>query len=338
MIRVVGVRFKKTGKIYYFDPGAHELACGDQVVVETARGLELGEVAVRPKLVPEDDVVQPLRPVLRRATDTDLRQNEANQGEEQAAFRTGLEKIREHGLGMKLVDVEYTFDRQKLIFYFTAETRVDFRQLVKDLAGTFRTRIELRQIGVRDEAKMLGGIGACGRELCCSTWMSTFEPISIRQAKEQEVALNPDRVLGLCGRLKCCLRYEADTYAELRRELPRVGEVIATSRGPAKVVEVKLLRRRFTVQFEDGDRLELTPEQLKEQTVPAAAAGGGETPGGRERRQGRPAPRQAEGPGRNGASGRGQPAAGGDVQPSRNGRKAAPPTVPHDESAEPQVG
>ncbi|MGI6038043.1 MAG: PSP1 domain-containing protein [Limnochordia bacterium] len=218
MIKVVGVRFKKAGKIYYFDPGELPLAVGIHVIVETARGLEFGEVVVGPKEVPETDIVQPLKQVIRVATEEDFQHLEKNRQKEAKAYDIGLEKIAQHGLPMKLVDVEYTFDNTKVIFYFTADGRVDFRELVKDLAAIFKTRIELRQIGVRDEAKMIGGLGPCGRPLCCVTFLGDFEPVSIRMAKDQNLSLNPTKISGICGRLMCCLKFESDTYQEEEKE------------------------------------------------------------------------------------------------------------------------
>jgi cell fate regulator YaaT (PSP1 superfamily) len=209
MIKVVGIRFKQAGKIYYFDPDQLELLLGDKVIVETARGIEYGEVVVSPKMISENDVVPPLKKVIRKATLEDSQQVEDNANKEKEAFQICLRKITEHQLPMKLVDVEYTFDGNKVIFSFTAEGRVDFRELVKDLAAVFRTRIELRQIGVRDEAKMLGGIGSCGRILCCASFLGDFEPVSIRMAKDQRLSLNPTKISGICGRLMCCLKYES---------------------------------------------------------------------------------------------------------------------------------
>ncbi|HEX3015463.1 MAG TPA: stage 0 sporulation family protein [Desulfobacteria bacterium] len=212
MIKVVGVRFKRAGKIYYFDPDELELTLEDKVIVETARGVEFGEVVVFPKLVSEEEVVPPLKKVIRQASEADCVQVEANHAKESDAFQICLRKIMEHQLPMKLVDVEYTFDGNKIIFSFTAEGRVDFRELVKDLAAIFRTRIELRQIGVRDEAKMLGGVGSCGRVLCCASFLGDFEPVSIRMAKDQRLSLNPTKISGICGRLMCCLKYENCVY------------------------------------------------------------------------------------------------------------------------------
>ncbi|NLY50818.1 MAG: stage 0 sporulation family protein [Firmicutes bacterium] len=211
MQRVVGVRFKKAGKTYYFDPGDRELNRGDNVIVETARGVEFGEVVMSPREVPDEEVVSPLKPVMRVATDEDRQQVKVNKAKEKEAMKICLEKIASHGLPMKLVDVEYTFDNSKIIFYFTAEGRVDFRELVRDLASVFRTRIELRQIGVRDEAKLLGGLGPCGRPCCCSSFLGEFQPVSIRMAKEQNLSLNPSKISGLCGRLMCCLKFESNS-------------------------------------------------------------------------------------------------------------------------------
>lgn len=226
MPTVVGVTFKSAGKVYYFDPAGHSLVFGDWVIVETSRGLEIGQVVITAREVPEEDLVPPLKPVLRAATVDDLAQMGANRQQEQEAFEICQEKINEHGLPMKLIDVEYTFDRKKVIFFFTAEGRVDFRELVKDLARVFRTRIELRQIGVRDEAKMIGGMGPCGRSLCCQSFLRSFEPVSIRMAKAQDLALNPAKISGICGRLMCCLRYESEAYenGECPREKNRSRE------------------------------------------------------------------------------------------------------------------
>ncbi len=264
MIRVVGVRFKKVGKVYYFDPGSLDIEVGDWVVVETSRGIEIGETAVRPKDVPDDDVTQPLRKVLRVAEEADRQKHRTNRAREKEAFETCQSRIASHELPMKLVDVEYTFDDSKVIFYFTSEKRVDFRELVKDLAGRFRTRIELRQIGVRDEAKVVGGVGICGRPLCCSTWIADFEPVSIRHAKDQNLSLNPSKISGACGRLKCCLRFEADTYREIKAELPKIGDLVQTPKGKGKVVDVLIVKESVVVRIEESnDRVELTAKQYK---------------------------------------------------------------------------
>jgi len=224
MIKVVGVRFKPAGKIYYFDPDELDIPANSYVIVETVRGLEYGKAVVSSKEVPEEEVVLPLKKVIRLATDNDLVQMESNEKKEQEAKDICLKKIIEHQLPMKLIDVEYTFDGSKVIFYFTAEGRVDFRELVKDLASVFRTRIELRQIGVRDEAKMLGGIGCCGRVLCCASFLGDFEPVSIRMAKDQNLSLNPTKISGICGRLMCCLKYESDTY-ECNKKCLKIPEI-----------------------------------------------------------------------------------------------------------------
>ena len=231
MYEVVGVRFKKAGKIYYFSPDNIELVKGQCAIVETSRGIEYGEVVVGPKLVPEEDIVSPLKKVIRRATEEDAQKVRENKAKEKEAFDICGEKIEEHKLPMKLVDVEYTFDNSKVIFYFTADGRVDFRELVKDLASIFRTRIELRQIGVRDEAKMIGGLGPCGRPLCCKSFLGEFEPVSIKMAKEQNLSLNPTKISGICGRLMCCLKYEQSHYEEVREHMPRLNSEIITPRG-----------------------------------------------------------------------------------------------------------
>ncbi|NLT95138.1 MAG: stage 0 sporulation family protein [Clostridia bacterium] len=222
---VIGVRFKPAGKIYYFDPDNLEIKVNDKVIVETARGIEYGYVVIGPREISEEEIVPPLKKVLRIATPEDTEQVKANEAKEKDAFKICLEKIAEHNLPMKLIDVEYTFDNSKIIFFFTAEGRVDFRELVKDLAAIFRTRIELRQIGVRDEAKMLGGIGTCGRILCCHSFLGEFEPVSIKMAKEQNLSLNPAKISGICGRLMCCLKYENDVYAQCRKELDRMPKI-----------------------------------------------------------------------------------------------------------------
>jgi len=252
MINVVGVRFKNAGKVYYFDPGDMELSDGDKVIVETVRGLECGEVVGEPRLVPDEEVAQPLKKVIRKATPEDELVVDANREKERRAFKICLEKIAAHGLPMKLVDVEYTFDGSKIIFFFTADGRVDFRELVKDLAGVFRTRIELRQIGVRDEAKMIGGLGPCGRPLCCATFLRDFEPVSIRMAKDQNLSLNPTKISGICGRLMCCLKYEHEVYKTLRQALPPVGSEIDTEVGRGKITELDVLKGIACVKMEDG--------------------------------------------------------------------------------------
>lgn len=266
MFNVVGVRFKKAGKIYYFDPLDYPLAIDDYVIVETARGIEYGKVASHVREVDENDVVLPLKKIIRKANKDDHAQVEENRTDAEHAFTKCVEKIKEHELDMKLVDVEYTFDRNKIVFYFTAEGRVDFRNLVKDLAAIFRTRIELRQIGVRDEAKMLGGIGPCGRMLCCSTFLGDFEPVSIKMAKDQNLSLNPSKISGLCGRLMCCLKYENDEYEEAKSLMPDIGEKIQTPEGPGKVVGLNLLERVLQVSLTDQEQvLEYSWEELESQ-------------------------------------------------------------------------
>ena len=272
MYNVVGVRFKKAGKIYYFDPAEFPLEKDQYVIVETARGVEYGKVVVPVKQVEEHDVVLPLKQVVRPADERDRHQVDENQVESQRAFSLGTEKIIEHALDMKLVDVEYTFDRNKIIFYFTAEGRVDFRDLVKDLAAVFRTRIELRQIGVRDEAKMLGGIGPCGRMLCCSTFLGDFEPVSIKMAKDQNLSLNPSKISGLCGRLMCCLKYENDEYEQAKELMPDMGARISTPDGKGKVVGINLLERVMQVELTEQQRvLDYTLEEIQQHTEKVSA-------------------------------------------------------------------
>lgn len=269
MYNVVGVRFKKAGKIYYFDPGDLSIQKDSYVIVETVRGVEYGKVVIGPKQVDENDVVLPLKKVLRIADQKDRLLVEENRAAAKEAYAVCNEKVTTHQLDMKLVDVEYTFDRNKIIFYFTADGRVDFRELVKDLAAIFRTRIELRQIGVRDEAKMLGGIGPCGRMLCCSTFLGDFEPVSIKMAKDQNLSLNPTKISGLCGRLLCCLKYENDEYESAKKALPDLGQVIDTPLGSGKVVGVNILGRILQINIPELDRVvEYTLDEiLKEGAV-----------------------------------------------------------------------
>ena len=248
MVTIVGVRFKKAGKIYYFNPGDLDIKKNDCVIVETARGVELGEVVIGPKEVPEEDIVAPLKDVIRIMTEEDRAQHLENKEKEKEAFEICLKKIEEHGLDMKLIDAEYTFDNNKVIFYFTADGRIDFRELVKDLAAIFRTRIELRRIGVRDEAKMLDGIGTCGRRLCCSTWLGDFEPVSIKMAKEQSLSLNPSKISGICGRLFCCLKFEHDVYQEVLDKLPGTGSLVETPYGEGRVIEINVLLEQVKVK------------------------------------------------------------------------------------------
>lgn len=250
--RVVGVRFRRAGKIYYFDPGEYHLKPGDQVIVETARGVENGEVVLGPREVSEKEVAAPLKRIIRPATPEDLERIKLKKEKEREAFSICLEKIAAHGLPMKLVEVEQTFDGSKLIFYFTAEGRVDFRELVKDLAAVFRTRIELRQIGVRDEAKLRGGLGCCGRELCCHTWLSDFTSVSIRMAKDQNLSLNPAKISGLCGRLMCCLKFENEIYEEAKIEHPEIGCRVMTPDGEGRVAAVNIFRKAVVVELKES--------------------------------------------------------------------------------------
>lgn len=248
MTRVIGVRFRTAGKIYFFAPGKFNIKQGDSVIVETARGVEFGRVVSGPKEVKDEEVVQPLKPVIRIATEQDSRVEEKNREKEKEAFKICLEKIHKHGLDMKLIDAEYTFDNNKVLFYFTADGRIDFRELVKDLAAVFRTRIELRQIGVRDETKIRGGIGICGRTLCCNTYLSEFAAVSIKMAKEQNLSLNPTKISGVCGRLMCCLTNEEETYEELNSQLPSVGDTVTTSEGLTGTVHsLSVLRKLVKV-------------------------------------------------------------------------------------------
>ena len=267
MTKVIGVRFRTAGKIYFFSPGKFEVKRGDQVIVETARGVEFGNVVMGPKEVKDEEITQPLKTVIRLATEDDRRVEEKNRKKEKEAFQICLEKIHKHGLEMKLIDAEYTFDNNKVLFYFTADGRVDFRELVKDLAGVFKTRIELRQIGVRDETKILGGIGICGRVLCCHSHLSEFIPVSIKMAKEQNLSLNPGKISGVCGRLMCCLKHEEETYEELNRRLPNTGDYVTTDDGlKGEVSSVNVLRQLVKVLVEVNDEKELREykvEQLK---------------------------------------------------------------------------
>jgi cell fate regulator YaaT (PSP1 superfamily) len=260
---VVGVRFKKAGKIYYFDPGELTIPDGEFVIVETVRGVEFGRVVINKKQVSEHDVVLPLKKVIRIAEQKDRLIVDENKQAAKEAYDVCVQKIQSHDLDMKLVDVEYTFDRNKVIFYFTADGRIDFRELVKDLAAIFRTRIELRQIGVRDEAKLLGGIGPCGRMLCCSTFLGDFEPVSIKMAKDQNLSLNPTKISGLCGRLMCCLKYENDEYETAKEQLPDIGSTIKTSDGSGRVVGLNILERIIQVELSDHEQiLEYTLDEI----------------------------------------------------------------------------
>ena len=268
MIKVIGVRFRAAGKIYYFDPVGMEIKTGDNVIVETARGIEFGYVVLGSREVEEDKVIQPLKPVIRMATEEDRRIEARNKEKEKEAFAICLEKIRKRGLEMKLIDAEYTFDNNKVLFYFTADGRIDFRELVKDLAAVFKTRIELRQVGVRDETKILGGMGICGRPLCCHSYLSEFIPVSIKMAKEQNLSLNPSKISGVCGRLMCCLKNEEETYQVLNSKLPNAGDFVTTDDGlKGEVHSVNVLRQLIkvlvTINNDEKEIREYRVEQLK---------------------------------------------------------------------------
>ena len=266
MTKVIGVRFRQAGKVYFFSPGKFHIKQGDKVIVETARGVEFGSVVSGVKEVPDETIMQPLKSVIRIATEEDKRNEERNREKEKEAFKVCLEKIREHDLDMKLINAEYTFDNNKVLFYFTAEGRIDFRDLVKDLAAVFRTRIELRQIGVRDETKIRGGIGICGRPLCCHTYLSEFAPVSIKMAKEQNLSLNPTKISGVCGRLMCCLTNEQETYEELNSRLPAIGDFVTTPDGlKGEVQSVSVLRQLVKVVVNlDDDEKEIREYKSKE--------------------------------------------------------------------------
>ncbi len=250
MTEIIGIRFKEVGKVYFFSPGKKQLNAGDKVIVETARGVECGEVVIPNRMVEDDRVVQPLKTIMRTVTDADLKTLEENKAKEQEIMKVFVKKIEEHKLSMKAIDVEYTFDGSKILFYFTAESRVDFREIVKDLASIYRTRIELRQIGVRDEAKMLGGLGICGRPFCCSSFLGEFQPVSIKMAKEQSLSLNPTKISGTCGRLMCCLKYEQDCYEELLKITPKIDAYVETAEGKGVVVETNILTGVIKVRLD----------------------------------------------------------------------------------------
>ena len=262
MITVIGVRFRPAGKIYYFDPDDLDYTKGQKVIVETARGVEYGEVVITNKQVGKKEIVKPLKKVIRLVTEEDEKVAAVNKEKAQEAFHICKEKIIKHKLDMKLVDVEYTFDNNKMLFYFTSDDRVDFRELVKDLASVFRTRIELRQIGVRDETKMCGGIGICGRELCCNKFLSEFQPVSIKMAKEQNLSLNPIKISGICGRLMCCLKYEEESYQEIKGRLPDVGDIVMTPEGKGQILTVQLLREQLRVAVEKTEKGRTTREVI----------------------------------------------------------------------------
>ena len=268
MINVIGVRFRPAGKVYFFDPAGMDIKTGDHVIVETARGIEVGHVVLGSRAVDESKVIQPLKPVIRMATAADEETERRNKEKEKDAFGICLEKIKKHNLQMKLIDAEYTFDNNKVLFYFTADGRIDFRELVKDLAAVFKTRIELRQIGVRDETKIMGGIGICGRPLCCHTYLSEFIPVSIKMAKEQNLSLNPTKISGVCGRLMCCLKNEEETYEELNSKLPNIGDYVTTDDGlKGEVHSVSVLRQLVkvvvTVGKDEKEIREYPVESLK---------------------------------------------------------------------------
>lgn len=257
MTKVIGVRFRQAGKVYFFAPGKLHIKKGDKVIVETARGVEFGHVVAGPKELPDEEIMQPLKSVIRIATEEDKKNEEKNREKEKEAYDICLEKIRKHNLEMKLINAEYTFDNNKVLFYFTADGRIDFRELVKDLAAVFRTRIELRQIGVRDETKIRGGIGICGRPLCCNTYLSEFAPVSIKMAKEQNLSLNPTKISGVCGRLMCCLTNEEETYEELNSRLPAIGDYVTTHDGlKGEVQSVSVLRQliKVVVTLDDDEK------------------------------------------------------------------------------------
>ncbi len=268
MINVIGVRFRRAGKVYYFDPAGMEIVNGDKVIVETARGVEYGTVVLGPRDVEENTVIQPLKPVIRKATPEDDEIERRNREKEKDAFRICLEKIAKHGLEMKLIGCEYTFDNNKVLFYFTADGRIDFRELVKDLASVFKTRIELRQIGVRDETKIVGGVGICGRSLCCHTYLTEFAPVSIKMAKEQNLSLNPTKISGVCGRLMCCLKNEQEAYEELNGKLPNVGDYVTTNdklKGEVQSVSVlkQTVRVVVTLDHDEKEVREYKVEDLR---------------------------------------------------------------------------
>lgn len=272
MIEVAGIRFKKVGKIYYFAPGNLKLKNDDHVIVETSRGIEYGTVVIASKTVREEDIVPPLKSILRISTPQDDEQIKINREKEQEALKICKEKVLKHNLEMKLIDVEYTFDHNKILFYFSADGRVDFRELVRDLASVFKTRIELRQIGVRDEAKMVGGLGICGRQLCCSLFLSDFEPVSIKMAKEQNLSLNPTKISGTCGRLMCCLKNEQEAYESIIKNTPSVGSLVKTPDGNGSVTAVSVLKGIITVAIDHGDEKQLKDYHVDEVKILKKAA------------------------------------------------------------------
>ena len=271
MVNVIGVRFENAGKLYFFDPGELWPTPGDYVLVETSRGIEFGEVVTGIKEIDDTTLESPLKPVVRIASAEDVQHNKDNKAAEKEAYHVCQKKISEHKLDMKLVSVEYTFDNSKILFYFTANGRVDFRSLVKDLASVFKTRIELRQIGVRDEAKMLGGLGICGRPICCGTFLGDFQPVSIKMAKEQNLSLNPTKISGVCGRLMCCLKYEQDQYEQTRKKMPKVGKEVITPDGPGVVWDLNIIKETVRVRIQKGDSSEVKDYPMDEVQRPGAA-------------------------------------------------------------------
>lgn len=275
MVKVVGVRFKDTGKMYYFEPGEFDLDTGSKVIVETARGIEFGDVVTPVREIEDAEAYQPLKSVVRLATEDDIQRHEENVRKEKEAFDICSDKIRKHELAMKLIDVEYTFDGSKILFYFIADTRIDFRDLVKDLASVFKTRIELRQVGVRDQAKAVGGLGICGRVICCASSAGDFQPVSIKMAKEQSLSLSPTKISGTCGRLMCCLKYEQEAYEDALRRLPGTGSLVDTPRGRGVITEVNLLRETVKVRFENDSEAEMETYRADEITVIQRKKSGG---------------------------------------------------------------
>lgn len=265
---VVGVSFKKAGKVYYFDPAGIDLHEGDLIIAETARGIEFGEIMIEPKDVPEEEIVPPLKRVVRKATESDIAREETNLQREKQAMCICQQKIQAHTLPMKLIDAEYCFDGTQITFYFSSESRVDFRELVKDLAGALKTKVQLHQVGVRDEAKFFGGIGTCGRALCCATFLGGFEPVSMKMAKEQSLFLNPLKFSGICGKLMCCLKYEYPIYREVKLRMPAVGSMLKTPKGQARVVEINVMKETLGVEFEDGLIMHYSLDELE---LPGAA-------------------------------------------------------------------
>ena len=272
---VVGVSFKKVGKVYYFDPAGVDLRDGDLVIAETARGIELGEVMLEPRDVPDEEIVPPLKKIVRKATDADIERDKSNRRKEPRAYSVCQQKIQDHNLPMKLIDAEYGFDGSQVTFYFSAENRVDFRELVKDLASTLRTKVQLHQVGVRDEAKLFGGMGTCGRTLCCSSFLAGFEPVSMKMAKEQSLFLNPLKFSGICGKLMCCLKFEYPMYKEVKSQLPAVGSVVTTPKGSGKVVEVNVIKETLSVEIGEGIVVYCTKDDLVQSKAPCPAVQNG---------------------------------------------------------------